>query len=406
MSQRKTLYAYENLLLACANKGLFNQSWKTYNDMKKDGITPSIYTMGHLANVCSTCTTVQPDIVQERINKIIEELDKYQIKPSLTFFNILMKTLIRIGKYQNSMDFIDKIKSVGLRPDIASYSTYITAKSELYKQQNNYSQNHRTLLKTLNLSANSQELDQLKSEGMKLIDDYLLVIKDLKKQQIHLDRYFVNTLLHCCKQTNYPEGVFKVWDQIKEMRFSRDSINADTRTYDIFISTCNYTNNISKAIEFLNEIIYKDIRPDVGLINQLFRITNRIVNSKQTEEYNVNDLVNRIISYQERFKVLPNHESFSILISTFSRLNQMNRVYELFLEMNQLNLIPNIYDYTGLIKGFENDIEKVLNIFRVIVQQNQKLTPEFTQLILSIVRKKGTGDMVDEISQGIRKLES
>ncbi|GAM22837.1 hypothetical protein SAMD00019534_060120, partial [Acytostelium subglobosum LB1] len=403
--ERRTIYAYEQLLLACAESGKFNQAWRTYNDMKKDAIKPTIYTLGHLANVCTTAKDVSEDKIVQRVEAIVGEVEKYQVKVSVTFFNILMKTLIKCNRLSEALQFIEKIKDAGHKPDIATYTTYVIALQEKYKNDEDFNRNKRGLFEKLTYSHNYQELDELRVQGLKQIDQYTQVIQDLKRNNVQPDRHFVNTVLHACKLTKNPEGVFDVYNTFKDMRFT-SHLQSDTRTYDILISTCNYTNKIDKGLELFEEMITKNIRPDIGLINNLFRLSLRIASTKQQNVYDNELFIERIMKYMKRYDLMPNDESFTVLISAYAKQGKLEKVYELFLEMKEMNITPSIRDYTGLIGGIRHDIDKVMNVFRVIVTQRLKLTPEFIRLMLDIVRKKGTGDNVEEISKGIRQLES
>ncbi|EFA79424.1 hypothetical protein PPL_07842 [Heterostelium album PN500] len=402
--ERRTIYAYENLLLACAESGKFNQAWNTYNTMKKDHIKPTIYTLGHLINVCTTANNIPSASIQERVNKILNEIEKHEIKISVTFFNILMKTLVSIGKFDDALSFIDKMKAIGAKPDISTYTTYVVAMQEQYKTQQQFNENKRYLFERIAYSHDHQELDTLRVEGLKQIEKYTEIIQSLKRNNVQPDRYFVNTILHACKQTKYPEGVFDVYKTFKEMRFTQN-LQSDTRTYDILISTCNYINKIDKGLELFEEMINKNIRPDISLINNLFRLSLRIASTKNQDIYDNELFIERIMKYMKRYDLLPNSESFTVLISTYAKQGKLEKVYELFLEMKDMNIKPNIKDYTGLITGLKDDIDKVMNVFRVIMSQGLKLTPEFVKLILSIVKRKGSGQHVEEISSGIRELE-
>eukprot|EP01133_Synstelium_polycarpum_P014599 gene14599-17261_t len=335
--EKHTVYAYEQLLLACANSGKFNEAWHCYNDMKKVGVKPTIYTLGHLINVCTTCPNVPNESVQERVNQLLGEIEKYNVKVSVTFFNILMKTLIKIGKYDDAIKFVDRMKEIGARPDIATYTTYVIALAEQYKLADGYDNSKRDLFNQLSFSADYQQLDTLRADGQKQVEQYAAIIQELKRNNIQPDRYFINTILHACKQTKNPEGVFGVYDTFKDMRFT-SHLQSDTRTYDILISTCNYTNKIDKGLEIFEELITKNIRPDIGLANNLFRLSLRIAATRQQNVYDIELFIERIMKYMYRYKLVPNSESFTILISTYARLGKLEKVYELFLEMKELSL--------------------------------------------------------------------
>ncbi|KAF2071746.1 hypothetical protein CYY_006931 [Polysphondylium violaceum] len=405
---RKSLYGYEKLLMACSKAGLFTQSWKTYNEMKKHSLKPSIYTLSHMINVCCNSLNATPSSIQERIEKIMSEIEKFDVKITVPFFNVMMKTLIRIGKYEEAIAFPNKMTSVGAKPDLATYTTWISAKAELFKSVSQYDENKRDLFNTLRFSYDSQELDEIRARGIKQIEEYLVVIQHLKKNNVLPDRRFINSLLSACRQTYHPAGVFEVWDKIQEMRFTQ-IINPDTKTYDILVSTANNINNIDKGIELINEIIAKTIRPDIDLINNLYRVALRASSLKkasQREKYNIQGIIDNVIEYMARFNLLPNQESFSILISAYAKLGKMNRVYELFIEMKELGLEPTIKDYNGVIKGLGSDIEKILDVFDVVVSKKLDLTPEFIQMVQTLVKRHGKGNHVERLSNGLRYLDS
>ncbi|EGG14329.1 hypothetical protein DFA_12099 [Cavenderia fasciculata] len=404
-TNKRTVFAYENLLLACAVSGKFNESWHVYNQMKKDSLKPSIYTLAHLLQTCTTARGISNERIGERVDKVIAECEKYDVAMTTTFLNIVMKALVYVGQHDKALEFVNNMKGAGVKPDIATYTTLVVAMSEEYKQRTGFLESKFGLLHTINTSHNSQELDELRSDGVKQIEKYTGIIKLLKKSNVKVDRYFINTVLHACKLTNNPQGVFQVYDTFKEMNYTKD-IQSDTKTYDILISTCCYTNKIDKGLELFEDMINYNVRPDVGLINSLFRLVLRIASTKQENIYDVDVFMDRIIKYMERYQILPNKDTFQVLIPTYSKLQRFEKAYELLLEMKVLNIKPSIKDYTGLIVGIQGDFEKVMKIFRVIVSQRIKLTPEFISIILKIAKKKGSDENIEEIAKGIRELEN
>eukprot|EP01132_Coremiostelium_polycephalum_P001980 gene1980-2437_t len=405
MPERKSIYAFELLLEASAISGNFKQSFKTYNQMKKMAIKPTVYTLAHLINTCTTTTSATPEQIEERINKVIADVEKYNVKVNVTFLNIMMKVLISLKKYDKAIEFIDKIKASGLKPDIHSYTTYVIALSGKAKDDTDFDRDRRTLFKTLAFTSNTQKMDRLRAQGRQEIEKYLQVIQELKSNNVNPDRYFINTILHACKQTHYPHGVFQVWNQFKEMKFT-SHLNPDTRTYDILLSTANYTTDYQKGMELIEEIFNKSIRPDIHLINNMFRLALRYA-SEKSGDYGgtVKVLIDRIKDYMLYYQLVPNHDSFKVLFATYSKLNDKVKIYELILEAKELDLELNIFDYTGIISGMKSDIESVMNIFRVIVKNRTPLTHEFIDMMLKVVKKSRNADYLEEVVEGIRIIQ-
>ncbi|EGC35059.1 hypothetical protein DICPUDRAFT_152635 [Dictyostelium purpureum] len=396
MPQKRTLYAYEKLILACSKRGNFNLSYKFYNQMKKDQVKPSVYVFGTLLNTCTTATGIDSKIIEERINKIFEDIAKYEVEVSVNIFNILMKSLIQLGKNQEAISFIDRLKSIGVKPDITTFTTWVIAQSEKIKAEYQLDIKGKDILEEIRTSKNSQRLDEIRSEGNKQIDHFLNIIKEAKKNQVSPDRYFINTILNACKHTLNPEGVFYVWKILQENKYTQH-LNADTRTYDILVSTCNNINDIDKAIELTTEIFNRSIRPDIHLVNNLYRVCLRIasMNSiKKRDQYDVDKLIDNIINYMASYNLFPNEESFSILISTYSKLGKHNKVYELLTEMKELGIKPTVKHYSGIITSFSSDVGKCLEIFKVIVSQNIIATPDFI-INMQKIMKRGNDSQIE-----------
>ncbi|KAN0008949.1 hypothetical protein ACTFIU_010231 [Dictyostelium citrinum] len=413
MPERRSAYAYEKLIFACSKAKRFNESWSIYNDMKKDNIKPSIHIFGNLVDICNHAIGVSSNRIEERVNKIIEEIDKHQVPISINFFNIIMKTMITIGKNDQAITMIDRMKDAGIKPDITTYTTWIKATSEKYLADNHI--NKKELINQLNKpNQNTMEMDQLRAEGNKQIDFYMTLVKKVKNSQIAPDRYFINTVLSACKDTKNPAGVFQVWDILKEMRFTQH-LNPDTKTYDILITTCNNINDFNKSLEIFEEIFSKNIRPDLHLINNMFRTCLRIASCRKIskkEDIDEENVINRIIDYMSAYNLQPNDESFSVLISTYSKLKNYAKVYELLLEMKQLNIEPSIKHYSGIISSFSTDTDKCLEILKVCVSQKIILTPDFISRIQNIMsRHKGDVETFSKLlrehdSYAIRKIKN
>ncbi|KAK5578679.1 hypothetical protein RB653_008352 [Dictyostelium firmibasis] len=405
MPERRSSYSYEKLIYACSKARRFNESWSIYNDMKKDNIKPSIHIFGNLVHICNTATGINKNIIEERINKITNEIEKYEVQLSIPFFNILMKTFITIGRSEDALSFIDRMKKSGLKPDISTYSMWIKAASDKYLKDN------KIILKSdlynnVNNAKNTLELDELRSNGNKQIDFYMSLVKNVKASNVTPDRIFINSILQACKDTQYPAGVFQVWDTIKEMRFTKH-LEADTKTYDILITTCNNVIMFEKALEYFEEIFSKNIKPDAFLINNMFRTSLKIAHCpKLSRKINLDQeaIINRTIDYMTAFNIRPDSDSFAILISTYSKLGKNEKVYELWLEMKELGIEPNVKHYSGIVSQFKNNPEKILEVLRVIVSKKIILTTDFVGFMQKHLFK-GKGD-TQEFSRLLREHDS
>lgn len=73
----------------------------------------------------------------------------------------------------------------------------------------------------------------------------------------------------------------------------------------------------------------------------MFRTCLRIASCRKiSKKENLDEeiIINRIIDYMSAYSLQPNEESFSVLISTYSKLKNYVKVYELLLEMKELNI--------------------------------------------------------------------
>ncbi|KAN0039325.1 hypothetical protein ACTA71_001519 [Dictyostelium dimigraforme] len=404
MPERRSLYTYEKLIYACAKSSQFKKSWSIYNDMKKDNIKPSIFIFGNLVNVCNTATGVDANKIEERVNKIIEEIEKGGSTISTNFFNILMKTMINIGKSGQAISMVEKMKESGIKVDIVTYSTLLKAMSEQYLADNNL--NKKKLLREFKPDKNTMEMDELRAEGNKQIDRYMTIVKMVKTSQIAPDRYFINTILSACGQTSNPAGVFRVWDTLQEMKLTQH-LNPDTKTYDILITTCNNIDDFDRSLAIFEELYSKNIRPDIHLINNMFRTVLRIVSCKKfsrKKHLDHEEIIKRILDYMSAYKLQPNETTFSVLISIYSKAKEYPKVYELFTEMKQFNIKPDITHYSSIINSFSRKPAICLEIFKVLVSQKVVLTPDFTANLQKIL-SNNNGD-VEEFSRLLRIHES
>merc|ERR1719284_2076642 len=113
---------YNSLLDGCAQNNLVDEGTALLQEMQRDGVKPSNYTLSILVKMMSRARKLDGAFA------IVEDISrKYQIRPNVHVYANLILSCICNRSLKRGMQTLEKMASEGVQPDSRTYSTLIRA---------------------------------------------------------------------------------------------------------------------------------------------------------------------------------------------------------------------------------------------------------------------------------------
>eukprot|EP00903_Cladosiphon_okamuranus_P008706 g8340.t1 len=116
--------SFNSAIGACASKGKWDAALQLLELMPSEGVTPDLVTYNTALDACVKGGQ------WEMALSIFEELGKNEdeaLRPDLYTYNTLMTVFSNAGMLPRALQLLEEAKSVGLSPDVVTYSTLIRA---------------------------------------------------------------------------------------------------------------------------------------------------------------------------------------------------------------------------------------------------------------------------------------
>ena len=241
-------------------------------------------------------------------------------------FNLILNGCGKKGDFDNLYRVYEEMLNNGIKPTNITMNTIIDAfirNDEIdkawkifAKMQNNQITPDNFTLSTL-------------FRGIKTVEHFDYLMKGLalvieKKDKI--DIILINVLLDACIKLKDSKDFLELFDNLIKGQFSN---NADNTSGE----------NAKKNI----------IKPDLITYNTYIK------GCTQLKLFDRIDVVFEHLINKNDINIIPNDVTFNSLIDAYVRQNNMNKVFLLMTKMQQLNIKPDNFTYTTIIKGLNKD---------------------------------------------------
>ena len=241
-------------------------------------------------------------------------------------FNLILNGCGKKGDFDNLYRVYEEMLNNGIKPTNITMNTIIDAfirNDEIDKawkifgkMQNNQITPDNFTLSTL-------------FRGIKTIDHYDYLMKGIsivKERKENIDIILINVLLDACIKLKDSKDFLELFDSLIKGNFS----NCVDNTSD---------ENAKKNV----------IKPDLITYNTYIK------GCTQLKLFDRIDNVFEHLIIKNDINIIPNDVTFNSLIDAYVRQNNMNKVFLLMTKMQQLNIKPDNFTYTTIIKGLNKD---------------------------------------------------
>eukprot|EP00347_Sterkiella_histriomuscorum_P013026 403366299 len=212
---------YGCLIDACVKNNQIERAMEVFETMKRDGV--QLNTIIFTTLIKGFAKSFKLDQALE-VYQIMKMDDK--IKPNNVTFNSLIDCCIRCNSIKKAMEIFEEMKQPisHTKPDLITYSTMIKG---FCREKN--------------------------------IQQALIMLNDMEKNNIMADEVLYNSLLDGCCKANEIEMALKVYKNMEILKIKPSNV-----TYSILIKIYGKQRNLPKALGVLEEMKKDGIRP--GLI--------------------------------------------------------------------------------------------------------------------------------------------
>lgn len=407
---------FNSLIRSYGNAGLFQESVKLFETMKKMGISPSVVTFNSLLSILlkrgktgmahdmfdemRRTYGVTPDsftfntlirgfcknsMVDEAF-RIFKEMEPYKCNPDLVTYNTIMDGLCRAGKVKIAHNVLNGMmkKATDVHPNIVSYTTLLRGycmKQEIDEALVVFHEmlsrglkpntvTYNTLIKGLSEAQRYDEIKDILNGG----DTFTAFAPDACTFNILIKA-------HC--DAGHLDAAMKVFQEMVNMK-----LHPDSASYSVLISTLCLRNEFDRAKTLFNELFEKEVllskdgcKPLAAAYNPMFEYLCANGKTKQAEK----------VFRQLMKRGAQDPPSYRTLITGHCREGKFKAAYELLVLMLRREFVPDLETYELLIDGLLKIGEAVLahdTLQRMLRSSYLPVATTFHSVLAELVKRK------------------
>ncbi|CAG8472745.1 762_t:CDS:2 [Acaulospora colombiana] len=281
----------------------------------------------------------------EKIKELFDEvLSKKEAKPNLRTFSEAINACAKLGRVNSALWALEKMNSLGLKPDQFIYTSLI----ELFSNVNDTQSMERVFHNMLTDGVNPLNIT-----------------------------YGMLTVGYCREN-----DIYKAF-QICRIMISA-GIEPDVRIYNALISLFAERKDPTSAFLLFNEMRAYNITPDAYTYTNLIHAYAKAGDISRAEE---------IFMDMELAGIKPQTITYNVLLNAYVEKLDMRRAQKLYNEMLESFVRPDVYTFCCLIDGFceKGDLGAAATLFRHM-QNNHQLEPDTHIYTVLIHRNLQHGD--------------
>lgn len=239
---------------------------------------------------------------------------KFEHKPDEKTYTIMMYGWCKINRLDIAKRFMDEISECGLEPNVVTYNVLLNGICR-----------RASLHPDTRFDRTIQAADNL--------------LKEMRSRGIEPDVTSYSVILHVYSRAHKPELTMCTFRSMKE-----NGIYPTIATYTSVVKCLASCGRLEDAEEVLDEMLREGVHPSPATYNCFFK------------EYRGRKDANSAVRLYRKMKepgslTKPNLHTFNILIGMLSRLKKMELLWELWNDMSESGVGPDLDSYTMLVHG-------------------------------------------------------
>ncbi|KAL1217139.1 Pentatricopeptide repeat-containing protein [Cardamine amara subsp. amara] len=255
---------FNSLIRSYGNAGLFHESVKLFETMKKMGISPSVVTFNSLLSILLKRgrTGMAHDVFDEMRRT-------YGVTPDSYTFNILIRGFCKNSMVDEAFRIFKEMEPYQCHPDVVTYNTIIDGLCRAGKVRIAHNLLNGMMKKATDLHPNIVSYTTLvRGYCMKQqVDEALFVFHELLSRGLKPNAVTYNTLIKGLSEAHR-------YDEIKDILSGRDTFTTfapDACTFNILIKAHCDAGHLDAAMKVFQEMVNMNLHPDSASFSGLIR---------------------------------------------------------------------------------------------------------------------------------------
>ncbi|CRG95586.1 PPR repeat protein, putative [Plasmodium gallinaceum] len=360
-----TTLAFNAAISAVEKKGCLVTILELFEIMKRKNIKPDIVSYKLILSLCDKYHLAEnAEII---FNEMIET-DK--IIPNYEIYAIMISCFSKMGYGYKAIEFFEKMRNDPFIEEMKNINT-IDDKKKLEEWNTN-----ETLEEDSDVKTNYN--NQFKEVSKK--------IKNVEKQNSKIQYSEYANVIFACNMANLPIQGIKYFEELLNSGKNIPSIFVYENIFDLLSKNGNY----EKCLEY-----YTKLKDDPNLKKNLnVNILNNIL--KALSIYNKINIIEDIWNNEfDELTLSPNILSYQIILKVYSEIDEYEKAFKLFKEMqikkllNNKNILPFLYTINSFKNcGIYNYSIYVLRIAKILQVSSNDLLMLYNNAMISCVNSK------------------
>jgi len=395
---------YNTIIDLCITMGYIKEAWNYFNGMKDEGLSPDLFTYSTLFKGLKVSPLIyQPyfdslfkslevyskplDIVllntimdtailykdSEKINIILDYMNKHNIQPSNVTYGILIRAFSQNGIFENSLSMLKEMKSKGIKPNEIIYGCIIDSciKARMYTKAEEFLQEMNTQQIPINIVIYTMLLKGYTKER-NFTRIWELYTKIAIEHKVYPNIIFYNAILEAVIQCSRYDLIMEVYERITKE--NSKYIIADVITYATILKGLCKAQYLDKAFK-----VYKKIRKE-----KVFHVEEVIYTTLMHGYYSIGkykeceDIHKDMLS--TNIKVT--EATYNILAKLYKKTGEYEKTVKLYKEVKPRKMSLAFWTCILQICIKAKQIEKAIQIFEDL---HARLRNELDQVIYNTI---------------------
>ena len=303
------------------------------------------------------------------------------VNPNEVTYNSLIDAYVRCGDLKSACKLLPAMEASGLIPDNFTYSTLIKGVSP---------RNHVTLKKAFELFNEMKRNNQIKPDEIlynclidacvRFKDTYraVSVFKEMELENVEPSSITYGILIKAYGQSNQLDNAFRVFSKMK----SEGCVPNDI-TYGCLIDACVRSRSIKKAHSTYENMLRDGIKPNTVIYTTLIK--------GFTQTKNLEGAIKIYDKMKKDPTCQPNNITYNSLLDCCTKCNDLNKLKDIFTEMQTAGRRPDLITFTTIIKGYcrNEDLPSALKMLELMEKMYIKPDEVLLNLLLEGCVTKG-----------------
>lgn len=432
--RQRSLYTWSAMIGACSREHLWREVLELFSSMLIDGVLPDDFLLPKVLQACGNCSDVElgkmihslvirlgmvcyPRVTNsilavyakcgelglarrffesmeerdsvswnsmilgycqkgenEEAHRLLNEMQKEGIEPSLITWNILISGYNQLGQCELAIELLKKMEGLGIAADVFTWTSLISGLA-----QNGRRNQALDLFKDMLLSG-------VKPNGVTLVSA-IAACASLRSLNMGMEIHSVSVKMGFADDLLVGNSLIDVYSKCGELEAARKVFDViqekDVYTWNSMIAGYCQAGYCGKAYELFMRMQYSEVRPNV--------ITWNIMISGYMQNGDEDQAIDLFQRMEKDGKVKPNAASWNSLVAGYLQNGKKNKALGIFRQMQSFCVAPNSVTILSILPACANLIaaKKVKEIHGCVLRRRLESALSVTNSLIDTYAKSG-----------------